>query len=91
MITITLFTLLSDAIGPIFSLFILSLLTPLTGPPFLPHSTADRDMEQATSAKHGGKPNPLDSTGLRLLSLDGGSVRELPTLYILKGLIDRLK
>ena len=48
-------------------------------------------MEQATLTKHGGKPNPLDSTGLCLLSLDGGGVRGLSTLYILKGLIDRLK
>ncbi|KAH7378667.1 kinase subdomain-containing protein [Pyrenochaeta sp. MPI-SDFR-AT-0127] len=40
-------------------------------------------MEQAT-------PNPLDSKGLCLLSLDGGGVRGLSTLYILKGIIDRL-
>jgi patatin-like phospholipase/acyl hydrolase len=47
-------------------------------------------MEQATSTKHGGEPNPLDATGLCLLSLDGGGVRGLSTLYILKGLMDRL-
>jgi patatin-like phospholipase/acyl hydrolase len=39
---------------------------------------------------YGGKPNPLDSTGLCLLSLDGGGVRGLSTLYILKNIMDRL-
>ena len=47
-------------------------------------------MEQATLTKQGGEPTPLDSTGLCLLSLDGGGVRGLSTLYILKGLMDRL-
>jgi patatin-like phospholipase/acyl hydrolase len=47
-------------------------------------------MEQATSTKYGGEPNPLDSTGLCLLSLDGGGVRGLSTLYILKNIMDRL-
>lgn len=36
------------------------------------------------------EPNPLDTTGLCLLSLDGGGVRGLSTLYILKGLMTRL-
>ncbi|USP74753.1 hypothetical protein yc1106_02027 [Curvularia clavata] len=35
-------------------------------------------------------PNPLDTNGLCLLSLDGGSVRGLSTLYILKDLMTRL-
>jgi patatin-like phospholipase/acyl hydrolase len=47
-------------------------------------------MEQAISTKHGGEPNPIDSTGLCLLSLDGGGVRGLSTLYILKSIMDRL-
>ena len=47
-------------------------------------------MYQATSSKHGGEPNPLDSTGLCLLSLDGGGVRGLSTLYILKSIMNRL-
>jgi patatin-like phospholipase/acyl hydrolase len=47
-------------------------------------------MEQETSTKRGGEPAPLDSEGLCLLSLDGGGVRGLSTLYILKGLMDRL-
>jgi patatin-like phospholipase/acyl hydrolase len=47
-------------------------------------------MEQAMSTKPGGEPNPLDSTGLCLLSLDGGGVRGLSTLYILKSIMDRL-
>jgi len=47
-------------------------------------------MEQATLTDHGGGPNPLDTKGLCLLSLDGGGVRGLSTLYILKNLVDRL-
>lgn len=47
-------------------------------------------MEQATCTTHGGEPSPLDSTGLCLLSLDGGGVRGLSTLYILKSIMDRL-
>lgn len=47
-------------------------------------------MEQATSTAYGGEPNPLDTTGLCLLSLDGGGVRGLSTLYILKSIMDRL-
>jgi patatin-like phospholipase/acyl hydrolase len=47
-------------------------------------------MEQATLTKHGGEPNPLDTTGLCLLALDGGGVRGLSTLYILKSIMDRL-
>ncbi|KAJ5930429.1 FabD/lysophospholipase-like protein [Penicillium verhagenii] len=46
-------------------------------------------MQQEATA-NGGEPNPLDSAGLCLLSLDGGGVRGLSTLYILKGLMDRL-
>ena len=42
------------------------------------------------STKDDGEPNPLDSTGLCLLSLDGGGVRGLSTLYILKNIMDRL-
>ncbi|KAK5354371.1 hypothetical protein LTS03_011888, partial [Exophiala xenobiotica] len=42
--------------------------------------------QQAT----GGAPNPVDHTGLCLLSLDGGGVRGLSTLYILKALMTRL-
>jgi patatin-like phospholipase/acyl hydrolase len=47
-------------------------------------------MEQTTSTTYGGEPNPLDTTGLCLLSLDGGGVRGLSTLYILKSIMDRL-
>lgn len=42
------------------------------------------------SIQRNDKPNPLDSTGLCLLSLDGGGVRGLSTLYILKSIMDRL-
>ncbi|RMJ20845.1 Patatin-like phospholipase [Aspergillus sp. HF37] len=47
-------------------------------------------MEQESAVKHGGEPNPVDSTGLCLLSLDGGGVRGLSSLYILKSIMDRL-
>lgn len=42
------------------------------------------------SVKHGGDPHLLDTMGLCLLSLDGGGVRGLSSLYILKSLMDRL-
>ncbi|CAG8412661.1 unnamed protein product [Penicillium salamii] len=45
---------------------------------------------QQEATVQGGEPDPVDSTGLCLLSLDGGGVRGLSTLYILKGLMDRL-
>ncbi|OQE92658.1 hypothetical protein PENNAL_c0007G04566 [Penicillium nalgiovense] len=47
-------------------------------------------MEQERMIKHGDEPNPVDSTGLCLLSLDGGGVRGLSSLYILKSIMDRL-
>jgi patatin-like phospholipase/acyl hydrolase len=47
-------------------------------------------MQQAMSAQRNKEPNPLDSTGLCLLSLDGGGVRGLSTLYILKSIMDQL-
>ncbi|KAM0670877.1 hypothetical protein ACQRIU_001272 [Beauveria bassiana] len=43
-------------------------------------------MEHTTT----GEPNPVDSEGLCLLSLDGGGVRGLSTLFILKGIMARL-
>jgi hypothetical protein len=45
-------------------------------------------MAQSVATQHGGEPNLLDTTGLCLLSLDGGGVRGLSTLYILKGLMN---
>jgi hypothetical protein len=47
-------------------------------------------MEQAIATQQDEELNPLDQTGLCLLSLDGGGVRGLSTLYILKGLMARL-
>jgi patatin-like phospholipase/acyl hydrolase len=47
-------------------------------------------MEQNLATQKGGEPSPLDQTGLCLLSLDGGGVRGLSTLFILKGLMTRL-
>ena len=43
---------------------------------------------QVPAFVHG--PNPLDTGGLCLLSLDGGGVRGLSTLYVLKMLMNRL-
>lgn len=37
-----------------------------------------------------GRDSELESRGLCLLSLDGGGVRGLSTLYILRGLMQRL-
>lgn len=47
-------------------------------------------MQGATLSERSGEPNPLDSTGLCLLSLDSGGVRGLSTLYILKAIMGRL-
>ncbi|KJZ69480.1 hypothetical protein HIM_11122 [Hirsutella minnesotensis 3608] len=51
-----------------------------------------RAMEQAHTPKlaTGSEPNPVDRTGLCLLSLDGGGVRGLSTLYILKSVMTLL-
>lgn len=37
-----------------------------------------------------GESDPIDNRGLCLLSLDGGGVRGLSSLYILKTIMDRL-
>jgi len=37
-----------------------------------------------------GRPSPLDANGLCLLSLDGGGVRGLSTLYILRDIMSQL-
>ncbi|KAK1948759.1 phospholipase, patatin family protein, partial [Colletotrichum sublineola] len=47
-------------------------------------------MASAQAQAAGGEPNPVERTGLCLLSLDGGGVRGLSTLFILKGIMDRL-
>jgi Patatin-like phospholipase len=47
-------------------------------------------MDQALATHYNGERNPLDDTGLCLLSLDGGGVRGLSTLYILKQLMVKL-
>ncbi|RPA80558.1 hypothetical protein BJ508DRAFT_239903 [Ascobolus immersus RN42] len=46
------------------------------------------EMDDSTSKDPG--MNPLDTQGLCLLSLDGGGVRGLSTLYILKDIMDRV-
>ncbi|KAF1985833.1 hypothetical protein K402DRAFT_454822 [Aulographum hederae CBS 113979] len=47
-------------------------------------------MNESLAMSTGGEPNPRDKTGLCLLSLDGGGVRGLSTLFILKSLMERL-
>jgi len=47
-------------------------------------------MNQAMAQETGGELGLLDTTGLCLLSLDGGGVRGLSSLYILKSIMDRL-
>jgi len=47
-------------------------------------------MKQALTKEQGGEPNAVDETGLCLLSLDGGGVRGLATLSILKNIMARL-
>lgn len=47
-------------------------------------------MEHDIALKHIGESNPVDTTGLCLLSLDGGVVRGFSSLYVLKSIMDRL-
>lgn len=47
-------------------------------------------MEQASATTQDGEPNPLDQSGLCLLSLDGGGVRGLSTLFVLRRLMAQL-
>lgn len=51
-------------------------------------SQQDHDMDGTAGSNHG--DNDLDTRGLCLLSLDGGGVRGLSTLYILRSLMQRL-
>ena len=48
------------------------------------------DQAQTVRPMGGGDANPVDTTGLCLLSLDGGGVRGLSTLHVLKNIMDRL-
>ena len=50
------------------------------------------EIEQTMSSQRAtsGEPEPVDHTGLCLLSLDGGGVRGLSMLYILKALMTQL-
>lgn len=48
------------------------------------------DQTQTPHVTAGGDANPVDTTGLCLLSLDGGGVRGLSTLHVLKVIMDQL-
>lgn len=48
------------------------------------------DQKLANMTKNGDNPNIIDTHGLCLLSLDGGGVRGLSTLYILKTIMTRI-
>ncbi|KAF2470925.1 FabD/lysophospholipase-like protein [Lindgomyces ingoldianus] len=50
----------------------------------------ERALTYTLATEQGGESDPVFTTGLCLLSIDGGGVRGLSTLYILKGLMDRL-
>lgn len=50
----------------------------------------DREPQQNIVDGPNEAASDLDTTGLCLLSLDGGGVRGLSSLYILKGLMTRL-
>ena len=47
-------------------------------------------MEQSSNLSATSEPNPVDKDGLCLLSLDGGGVRGLSTLHILKTIMDEI-
>ena len=47
-------------------------------------------MEQLKDLRLGEGSDPVDTTGLCLLSLDGGGVRGLSTLYVLKNIFTQL-
>lgn len=48
------------------------------------------NFQQTIGERNGGDPDTVDATGLCLLSLDGGGVRGLSTLYVLKSIMERL-
>ena len=47
-------------------------------------------IEQSAIQLTSGEPNPVDKDGICLLSLDGGGVRGLSSLHILKRIMDEL-
>lgn len=70
-----------------FSLVLRSLSSPLES---RAHQTANPAMEQTLATQYGGDLNTIDTRRLYLLSLDGGGVRGLSALYILKRIMVQL-
>jgi len=47
-------------------------------------------MSRIEATRNVDRPHPVDTTGICLLSLDGGGVRGLSSLYILEGVMTSL-
>ena len=66
---------------------IMSLPAPFHGVNYDPYQTPTMNKDEPSTSQDRG---PVDTTGLCLLSLDGGGVRGLSTLYILKSIFRQL-
>jgi hypothetical protein len=68
----------------------ISTTSPFPSPTILFHFWSASIMMDPNSIPSNDEPNPLAKPGLRLLSLDGGGIRGLSSLYILQNLLQRL-
>lgn len=69
---------------------VVSLLSFFSNSPPVLHSTNIEQVASAMEHSTTGEPSPVDREGLCLLSLDGGGVRGLSTLFILRSIMARL-